>query len=112
MAKEFAKAFYNSKEWKECRKSFISYRITIDGGMCEHCKEELGYIVDHKVELDNENINDVYVSLNHDNLQYLCLRCHNVKTFGIANATRDDVMFNENGDLVQAPLKNSINFKY
>ena len=81
MAKEFAKAFYHSKAWQRCRASFIAERITIDGGMCEHCKERPGYIVDHKEELSSNNIDNPDISLNHDNFQYLCLSCHNKKTF-------------------------------
>ncbi len=77
MAKEFAKKFYNSKAWKECRQSYIDKRIAIDGGMCEHCKNELGYIVDHKEELTPDNIDNPYITLNHDNFQYLGLICHN-----------------------------------
>lgn len=82
MASEFAKKFYNSKQWKKCRQSFISYRITVDGGMCQHCKDKLGYIVDHIEEITPDNINDPSITLNHDNFQYLCLECHNTKTFG------------------------------
>lgn len=52
MAKEWAKPFYNSKQWKQCRKSYIAHRISIDGGMCEHCHRELGYI-DHITELQD-----------------------------------------------------------
>lgn len=79
MAKEFAKQFYNSKAWKNCRASFISERINIDGAVCQSCKSYLGYIVDHKQELTPENINDPDVALSHSNLQYLCLECHNKK---------------------------------
>jgi 5-methylcytosine-specific restriction endonuclease McrA len=98
MAKEFAQRFYNSKTWKECRKSFIAKRRTIDGGMCEHCKNSLGYIVDHIVELNPINISDPFVSLNHENLQYLCLVCHNSKN--TEKSTRDDVEFDSQGMLV------------
>ena len=102
MAKVWAKPFYNSKAWLQCRSSFISYRITIDGGMCEHCREELGYIVDHIEEITLDNINDPYITLNHENLQYLCLLCHNKKTFGSdKEIVRDGLMFNENGELVK-----------
>ena len=38
MAKEFAKGFYNSKQWKKCREAYIAHRKAIDGGMCETCK--------------------------------------------------------------------------
>ena len=81
MAKEFAKVFYHSKAWQKCRAFFIAERITIDGGMCEHCKERPGYIVDHIEELNSTNIDNPDVTLNHNNFQYLCLSCHNKKTF-------------------------------
>jgi len=99
MHKHFAKQFYDSKEWQRCRESYIS-KVH---GVCEHCGEP-GYILDHIEELTPENINDPNITLNHDNLQYLCLACHNTKTFRKHKAIRDDVMFNENGELVQAPL--------
>lgn len=76
MAKEFAKAFYNSKAWRECRKSYIAYRIAIDGGMCENCHNNLGYICHHIIELTPENINDPNIALNHSNLRYDCKHCH------------------------------------
>ena len=101
MAKEWAKWFYKSKAWRKCRALFIAFRISIDGGMCQHCKEALGYIVDHIEELTPENINDPYITLSHDNLQYLCLPCHNRKTFGRREATREGLMFDENGELVR-----------
>ncbi len=90
MAKDWAKPFYNSKKWKGCRQAYISTRIGIDGGMCEHCKNSLGYIVDHIEELTPENINDVYISLSFENFQYLCLNCHNKKTFKKNNICRFD----------------------
>ena len=102
MAKEFAKPFYNSKQWINCRKSFISYRITIDGGMCEHCKDKLGYIVDHIEELTPDNINNPEITLNHNNFQYLCLECHNKKTFGTyKEIVREGLEFDSNGELIQ-----------
>lgn len=101
MAKKFSDRFYHSKEWKACRKSFIALRVTIDGGMCQHCKQELGYIVDHAVELNPDNINDPDIALNNKNLQFLCLACHNTKTFSKYSPLREDVMFNESGELVQ-----------
>ena len=81
MAKIWAKQFYHSKKWQDCRRSYIDNRRLIDGATCEHCKERPGYIVDHIVELTPENITNAEVALNHDNLQYLCLDCHNRKTF-------------------------------
>ncbi|MDA2526720.1 HNH endonuclease, partial [Bacillus cereus] len=54
MAKEYAKRFYKSTAWKKCRGAYIA--ATLDG-MCEHCKEVPGYIVDHIVEITPVNIN-------------------------------------------------------
>ena len=79
MAAIWAKKFYNSKAWKRCRASYISKVF----GLCELCSDA-GYILDHITELTEQNINDVNITLNHDNLQFLCLSCHNTKTFGKA----------------------------
>ena len=99
MAKPYAKKFYNSRQWKECRDSYISSVH----GLCEHCfergKSEPGYIVDHVIEISPINISDPSVTLNHDNLQYLCLPCHTRKTFSKYSPINDDLMFDENGDI-------------
>lgn len=89
--------FYQRKDWKSCKDYYIGKRVNIDGGMCEHCKERLGYIVDHKIELNESNIKDPTISLNHKNLQYLCIECHNRKTHGKDDDNRG-VRFNENGE--------------
>ncbi|ALC52853.1 hypothetical protein ACN91_15070 [Bacillus cereus] len=98
MAKEYAKKFYKSTAWEKCRKSYIAK--TLDG-ICEHCKEATGYIVDHIVEITPETIDNPDITLNHENLQYLCLPCHNTKTFSKSVLIREDVMFDENGDLIR-----------
>ena len=76
MAREFAKAFYNSKRWKKCRAAYISYRKSIDGGLCETCHDRPGYIVHHKTELNPDNINDQDIALGFSNLKYDCHICH------------------------------------
>lgn len=76
MAKEFAKAFYKSRKWQACRKSYISNRIMIDGGLCELCGEIPGIELHHKTSLNISNINDVDITLNHENLMFLCKDCH------------------------------------
>lgn len=99
MAKEWAKKFYKSKAWIKCRNSYISSVY----GLCERC-EKPGYIVHHKVHLNQRNINDLNVSLNHDNLEYLCLECHN-KHHDFErekkSITREGLKFNENGELIR-----------
>ena len=50
-------------------------------GLCERCtaKGQVvgGKIVHHKIYLNEENINDPRVTLNHANLELLCHECHN-----------------------------------
>ena len=105
MAKKWAKAFYNSKGWIQCRDSYIA-KVH---GLCEEClkhgKIEPGYILDHIIELTPENINNPEISLNHDNLQYLSLSCHNKKTFGKGEETTvEGLVFNEHGELVRSEI--------
>lgn len=78
MAKEWAKAFYNSKAWKSCRQSYIAQRVLIDGGMCEECRERPGYILHHREALAPTNIQNPDIALNHCNLQYVCKACHDL----------------------------------
>ena len=99
MAREFAKKFYSSREWKMCRESYIKSVY----GLCERCNGP-GYIVHHKKHLHPGNINDPDITLNHNNLEYLCLECHNKHhNFDreVKPATREGLKFNEKGELVQ-----------
>lgn len=91
-----AKKFYWSSVWKKCRVSYIQSVF----GLCEKCGKP-GYIVDHIIEINSENINDPNITLNHENLQYLCTPCHNTKTFAKSGVTRADVMFDDDGNLIQ-----------
>ena len=74
--KDWARSFYKSKAWIKCRNAYISKRINIDGGLCEECKDNLGYIVHHKEHLTKNNIDDPEISLNEDNLEFVCKTCH------------------------------------
>lgn len=76
MAKPWAKAFYKSDAWQSCRRGYIAERKRIDGGMCQVCRERLGYMVHHKIALTQFNIQDPEVSLNWKNLSYECKLCH------------------------------------
>ena len=102
MAKKYAKAFYDSKQWQDCRRSYIS-KVH---GLCEHCLKEgkhvPGYIVDHIEEITPSNINDPEITLNHENLQYLCVSCHNTKHFGNGEGVvREGLSFDRDGNIVE-----------
>lgn len=103
MAQDFAKAFYKSKEWLECRDGYIKSVF----GLCERCGKP-GYIVHHKIVLTPENINDPNVTLNWGYLEYLCLDCHN-REHGNGDVVREGLRFDERGNLVPQgvpPLQN------
>lgn len=68
--------FYNSREWRECRRAYISHV----GGLCERCKAkgiiQAGRVVHHKVRLTAENYTRPEISLSFQNLELLCQSCH------------------------------------
>jgi len=100
MSKPYAKKFYQSKAWKDCRASYIASV----NGLCERCLEEGrmkgGYIVHHKVYITPSNINDVSVTLNFDNLEYVCQDCHNKEHYAKYDSTREDIQFDEEGNVI------------
>ena len=77
MAKDWAKSFYNSKEWRICRDIFLKSK----GWICERCSTESDPIpatIAHlKTYLTPQNITDPYIALCADNLEALCQDCHN-----------------------------------
>lgn len=79
--KDYARSFYKSTAWKECRAAYIKSV----GGLCERCladgKIVPGYIVHHKCYLTPDNIQDPGISLNWDNLEFLCVEHHNQEHF-------------------------------
>lgn len=76
MAKQFARQFYSSKQWQDCRNEYAKKRHHL----CECCLSKGiykgGVIVHHKIELTPTNINDPSITLSHDNLELLCRECH------------------------------------
>lgn len=75
--KEYAKDFYKSVAWKRARQTVIKRA----NGLCERCRAaglyRPGVIVHHKDYITPENIHNPGVTLNLDNLEYLCEDCHN-----------------------------------
>lgn len=92
-----AKRFYNSSRWKKCRTSYIQSVF----GLCERCGEP-GLILHHIEYIDSTNVDDPSVTLNHDNLEYLCQTCHNKEHFKTKEVIREGLMFDEHGDLIEA----------
>ena len=99
MAKEWAKAFYNSKNWIKCRDAYIADRISTDGGVCEECRQQQGYIVHHEITLTPDNINNPNISLSHQHMKYVCKDCHDkYEGHGVGHKKAEPLcIFDENG---------------
>lgn len=96
--------FYKTKAWKECRAAYMK-KVS---GLCEICMQKgiikPADIVHHKIELDDEKARDPEIALNFDNLQAVCIDCHNALHFRKASQKRWKIV---NGSLViqdEAPL--------
>ena len=76
MAKQFARKFYSSKTWQDCRNAYAKRQHYL----CENCLRKgiykPGVIVHHKIELDPVTIEQPEIALSFDNLELLCRDCH------------------------------------
>lgn len=76
--KEYAKGFYKSPAWKECRKAYLKSKR----GLCERCLAKgiinPAEIVHHTVWLTPDNINDPNITLDWNNLEAVCRSCHSL----------------------------------
>ena len=88
-------AFYHSSSWKATRDAYMASRCHV----CERCGRA-ARIVHHKRYLNAENLDDPTVSLCWDNLEALCLNCHNHEHFSKA-AVAEGLRFDGDGNLTE-----------
>lgn len=93
--REFAKAFYLSKEWRRAR----AYVFTRDAGLCVKCGA-IGEIVHHIDPLSPENISNPEIALGESNLELLCRDCHAMAHAGEL-ATDSELAFDDVGNIVK-----------
>lgn len=100
--KEFAKTFYASKAWHDCRRAFLMSK----NNLCERCSTPdnpvPADIVHHKVYLNRYNIDDPNITLCWDNLEALCQDCHNKEHHRKGGEKR--YSFDEDGNVVLPPV--------
>ena len=101
---------YQSKAWKNVRLAYAVSKHCI----CERCgrpvyvsgvndwlpkDRRLRYIVHHRTYITNENQNDESIVYDPNNLELLCIDCHNTehKTSGV----RQGLRFDDMGNLVE-----------
>lgn len=79
MAKPYARQFYSSKAWQDCRNEYAKKVHHL----CENCLRQgiykPGEIVHHRIEISPLNIDRPEITLNHKNLELLCRECHKQK---------------------------------
>lgn len=92
-------SFYRSKEWKRVRSDYIQTHP-----FCERCLTNglwnRSTHIHHKIYLNESNIKDPKISLNPDNLEALCIDCHNKEHFG---ESRRRYKVDDKGNLIIFP---------
>ena len=96
MAKEWARKFYQSKNWIDTR----DYMMRKHHFLCQKCKNRPAEIVHHIIWLNSSNINDPEITLGEKNLIPVCRECHAIIHEG-TSPTINGLSFNENGELIQ-----------
>jgi 5-methylcytosine-specific restriction endonuclease McrA len=83
--------FYKSVAWQVARE----IKMRDANGKCEKCGA-LGEEVHHIIKLTVQNVKDPAISLNQENLELLCKKCHNAQHKRFSKAQQ----FDEDGNLV------------
>jgi 5-methylcytosine-specific restriction endonuclease McrA len=83
--------FYKSIPWQVARE----IKIREANGKCERCGA-LGEEVHHKIRLTILNVTNHEISLNQDNLELLCKKCHNAEHKRFSKQQQ----FDEEGNLI------------
>jgi len=94
MSQDYAKGFYNNKAWKHTQAAYMASQHYI----CERCGN-VARIVHHITRITPQNINNPAVTLDWDNLESLCIDCHNAEHMG-SNAIAEGFRFTGDGDIV------------
>ena len=93
------RSFYESRTWRHVREAYAESQH----GLCERCAKNgritPGVIVHHKEHLTPENVNDPKKTYGWDNLELLCLECHNAVH---GKGQKPTVIFDEEGNCIGA----------
>ena len=103
MAKDFSKGIYNSRRWRAVAKAYAESQHYI----CERCHNRsfagtgkpAHFIVHHKRHLNPENVTDDSTVYGWDNLELLCIYCHNaVHAAAHTSAGGRECVFDDDGN--------------
>ena len=87
--------FYNSQKWRKVSKLFLQSKYYI----CERCGG-VGEVAHHKIYLDRYNVRNPEIALSADNLECLCLACHNAEHGEAGSATAAGISFDSEGNVI------------
>lgn len=109
--REQNRSFYKSKAWNNVKNNvWLKQNL-----LCARCgkpvyvsgisdyipkEKRTKGIVHHKIHLDGINVYDDNIALNEDNLEGLCIDCHN-KEHNPITSTREEYEFDEEGNLIK-----------
>lgn len=92
--------FYKSKEFVGLREVLMNQRVNEKGQLiCAHCGQPIlkkyDCIAHHKIELTEQNVTDMNISLNPENIDLIHFRCHNMihKRFGHENKKKVYIVY-------------------
>lgn len=85
-------SFYKSKAWLRVSAAYMSSKSYI----CERCGKP-AVICHHKKWLNGSNVHDPSVALSFDNLEALCMDCHNKEH----SAKHDTPVFDAAGNMIR-----------
>ncbi len=85
-------SFYNSKAWKRTSRAYMQSQSYI----CERCGKPAA-ICHHKQWLNGSNVKDLNIALGFDNLEALCIDCHNAEH----SLKHSVTLFNEDGSIAK-----------
>ena len=86
--------FYHSKAWRRLARAFLISKNYI----CEICGKP-AELAHHIKRITPSNICNPEITLNADNLQAVCIECHNTIHYGTGGAVVRGLEFDENGNL-------------
>lgn len=101
MARDFSRDIYNSRRWRKVAKAYAESQHYI----CERCQNRsfagtgkpAHFIVHHKNHLSPGNVHDDSTVYGWDNLELLCIYCHNAVH---ASAVDRECLFDDDGNPV------------
>jgi 5-methylcytosine-specific restriction endonuclease McrA len=88
--------FYNSQKWRRVSRVFLTSKHYI----CERCGG-VGEVAHHKIRLDRFNVRKPEIALSMDNLECLCLTCHNAEHGAAGSATAAGLVFDREGNIIK-----------